>query len=109
MPQESKPLPSRAVKNIKQLILDGLERKGLSQTEASKRIGKNQAYINQFIKRSVPKRTLPEDVREALEDLLDLAPGALKLRQNDMSEHVNTKFLPLPLRREPDNNGNYIL
>ena len=45
--------------------------------EASERIGRNHAYLQQFLERGVPVK-LPEDIRERLAPLLDVAPDQLK-------------------------------
>ena len=42
--------------------------------EASERIGRNHAYLQQFFERGVPA-TLPEGVRERLASLLGVTPG----------------------------------
>lgn len=65
--------------DIKELILRKLKEREISANEASRRIGRNAAYLNQFLKRGVPQ-TLPEHTRERLEELLGLNPG--ELRQN---------------------------
>jgi phage repressor protein C with HTH and peptisase S24 domain len=68
--------------DVKGLIRARLAEKQLSLNEASRRIGRNQAYLNQFLERGVP-RVLPEDTRERLEDLLGLNRGALRqIRQS---------------------------
>jgi uncharacterized glyoxalase superfamily metalloenzyme YdcJ len=49
---------------IKQLV-DLIAERGTDLATVSRAIGKNHAYLQQFIKRRTPRR-LPEDVREAL-------------------------------------------
>ena len=63
--------------DIREFIRDRLARAGLSMKEASERIGRNHAYLQQFLERGVPVK-LPEEVREKLAPLLDLAPDQLK-------------------------------
>jgi hypothetical protein len=57
-----------------------LEELGLEMAPASKKIGKNHAYLQQFIKRGVPL-TLPEDVRENLAVLLRVSEDDLRYQQ----------------------------
>ena len=51
--------------DVRELIEKKLRERGLSMKDASVKIDKNAAYIQQFIKRKVPEK-LPEDVRESL-------------------------------------------
>jgi SOS-response transcriptional repressor LexA len=53
-------------------LLKALENAGLSLSEVSLRIGKNRAYVHQFIHRNTPKK-LPEDVRRDLSHLSGLS------------------------------------
>jgi len=56
---------------IRSLVLAKLDERGLNMAEVSKRLGKNQTYIQQFIKRGSP-RWLPEDVRTTLSEILGI-------------------------------------
>jgi len=49
----------------------------LSMKEASEKIGRNHAYLQQYFERSIPA-VLPEDVRDSLEALLGLDAGVLR-------------------------------
>ena len=63
--------------DIRDFIRDRLARAGLSMKEASERIGRNHAYLQQFLERGVPVK-LPEDIRERLAPLLEVTPDQLK-------------------------------
>jgi phage repressor protein C with HTH and peptisase S24 domain len=62
---------------VRKLILDRLTDLGLKMSEASLKIGKNHAYLQQFLKRGVPAQ-LPEDVRTALAELLKVPEDDLR-------------------------------
>jgi hypothetical protein len=49
----------------------------MNLAQASKAVGKNSAYLQQFVRRGIP-RVLPEDIREALAALLEVSPSALR-------------------------------
>jgi len=50
---------------VRKLLLDLIAGRGSDLASVSRAIGKNHAYLQQFVKRGVP-RHLPEDAREAL-------------------------------------------
>lgn len=62
---------------VRQLILDKLKEKGLTMSEASLKIGKNHAYLQQFLKRGYPTE-LPEKSRIPLSELLDVPEDQLR-------------------------------
>ncbi len=62
---------------VRQLILDKLKEKRLSMKEVSLRLGKNDAYIQQFLKRGVPAQ-LDEDVRGPLAGMLGIDEDLLR-------------------------------
>jgi len=62
---------------VRAVILARAEQLGLTLTDLSKKIGANQAYLQQFIRRGIPK-VLPEDKREAFAALLAVTPDALR-------------------------------
>jgi SOS-response transcriptional repressor LexA len=62
---------------VRDLIAQKLKDRGISMKEASERLGRNAAYIQQFIERGVPKQ-LPEDLRPALASMLDIAEPLLR-------------------------------
>lgn len=75
---------------VRKLILEKVEETGTDLKALSKAIGKNHAYMQQFIRRGVPK-TLDEDIRPALAQKLGLDPNQLKIgstgRNLSLSNH----------------------
>lgn len=49
----------------------------MKESPLSKLIGKNSAYLNQYFERGTPK-SLPEDVRDKLGVIFNLAPDSFK-------------------------------
>src|ERR1044071_2942862 len=80
--------------DVRELIRRELDARRLSMKEVSERIGKNHAYLQQFLERGKPDR-LPEDVREALAPILGVAPGDLKDGKPSLHDIVRV-FDPLP-------------
>lgn len=62
---------------VRQLILSRSQELGISHLELSRRAGKNEAYVHQFIYRGSPRR-LPEEVRAAIAEALDVPEDALR-------------------------------
>ena len=62
---------------IRLKVLDLIERKGTDLKNASLAIGKNAAYLHQYVYRGTPK-VLPEDVREALAAHLGVPDSQLR-------------------------------
>lgn len=73
--------------SVRELIRSRLRAANLSMAEASKRIGKNHAYLQQFLDRGIP-RALPEDLREKLAPLLSLSPSELKIGKEPSRQTV---------------------
>ena len=69
---------------VRKIITDALAQRGLTKKAASKMIGKNESYLQQFIERRVPRR-LPEDARDALADVLKIPTEILKTGKLDQS------------------------
>ena len=59
------------------LVLKLIDERGSDLKKASLAIGKNAAYVHQYIYRGTPK-VLPEDVREALARFLEIEPSELR-------------------------------
>ena len=59
------------------LILARTEQLGIPLAELSRKIGANHAYLQQYLRRGIP-RVLPEDVRESLAAVLQVSPDALR-------------------------------
>lgn len=66
--------------DVKDLVRQKLRERDLSMAEASKQIGRNAAYIQQFFERGTPKQ-LPEQVRYDLAHLLGIEPEDLRVLQ----------------------------
>lgn len=62
---------------VRKLILEKLEEIGLTMSEASLKIGKNQTYLQQFLKRGTPIE-LPEKSRLPLAELLGVPEDQLR-------------------------------
>lgn len=63
---------------IREFVARRAEQIGKSLSEMSKALGKNHAYLQQFVTRGVP-RILPEDVRPGLAVLLDCSENDLRI------------------------------
>jgi cyanate lyase len=63
---------------VRKLLKHFKDDKGISYKRMSEEIGRNHAYIQQFVERGSP-RTLPEEAREKLAAFLGIEPAALKL------------------------------
>lgn len=64
--------------SVRELIVKVLEERGESLSSMSKKLGRNHAYLQQFVHRGVPQK-LPEDVRIRLASLAGLQEGQLIL------------------------------
>jgi hypothetical protein len=73
---------------VRNLIIAMLDEKGLSMKEASLAIGRNEAYVQQFINRGSPVE-LAEREREILGRLLGVAPDDLRGPNNPIPSHMN--------------------
>lgn len=62
---------------IRQRVLKLIDERGTDLKNASLALGKNAAYVHQFIYRGTPK-VLPEDVREALARFLEVDDAELR-------------------------------
>lgn len=51
---------------------------GIKESPLSRQVGKNAAYFNQYFERGTPK-VLPEDVRDSLGTIFNLAPDSFKI------------------------------
>ena len=63
--------------DVRDYLREKLAERGLSMKEASERIGRNHAYLQQFLERGVPAN-LPEEARERLAELLGVSPDQLR-------------------------------
>jgi phage repressor protein C with HTH and peptisase S24 domain len=62
---------------VRQLIRNTLSERHLNMSNVSKRLGKNHAYLHQFLDRGIPAQ-LPELVREKLAVILQVPEAQLK-------------------------------
>lgn len=78
---------------VRQLILDKLDELGLTMSEASLKIGKNHAYLQQFLKRGYPLE-LPEKSRLPLADLLGVPEEQLRGPSSKLPKREYIKVNP---------------
>lgn len=76
-PRNDRGLPMTQLDAIRELVQRRIEELGLDYATVSRRLGKNHAYIQQYLKRNNPAK-LPEEVREALADVLGVDEATLK-------------------------------
>jgi SOS-response transcriptional repressor LexA len=62
---------------VRQLVRLALSERRLKMSDVSKSLGKNHAYLHQFLDRGIPAR-LPEEVRERLAEILEIPETQLK-------------------------------
>ena len=62
---------------VRQLVRHALSERRLKMSDVSKSLGKNHAYLHQFLDRGIPAR-LPEGVRERLAEILEIPESQLK-------------------------------
>ena len=68
--------------DVRQRLKEALDSRGIDYAVASRRCGKNHAYIQQYLRRGTPRR-LPDDVRECLADLLGMPEDDLRPPRGD--------------------------
>jgi SOS-response transcriptional repressor LexA len=81
--------------DVREYLRGKLAERGLSMKEASERMGRNHAYLQQFLERGIPA-VLPEDAREKLGDVLGVAPDTLRFGGPPSRSNVRAPFLRLP-------------
>lgn len=75
---------------VRKLILDKLAEKELTMSGASVKIGRNHAYLQQFLKRGVPAE-LEERDREKLAEILGVSPDDLRGPSNPLPARTYEK------------------
>lgn len=80
---------------VRKLILEKLEELNLTMSEASLKIGKNHAYLQQFLKRGYPLE-LPEKSRLPLADLLGVPEEQLRGPSSKLPKREYVKVNPSP-------------
>jgi SOS-response transcriptional repressor LexA len=91
------------IMDVREYLRGKLTERGLSMKEASERIGRNHAYLQQFLERGIPA-ALPEDVREKLAEVLGVAPDTLRFGGPPSRPNARAPFVRLP----PANPGDRI-
>lgn len=86
---------------VRELILEKARERGTNLAELSKRIGKNHAYLQQFISRGIPGE-LPEKVRDLLAPALgveerQLKTGSAKAGGNHQPSHAKKPIVAAQL------------
>ena len=61
---------------LNRLIMEKVAEHQLDLKALSERVGRNVTYLQQFVRKGVPKR-LPRDVRDSLAAVLDVSRSAL--------------------------------
>lgn len=61
---------------VRKLLMEKADEAGVSLKSLSERVGRNHAYLQQFIRRGIPTK-LPEDVRHKLSEILKVPETAL--------------------------------
>jgi phage repressor protein C with HTH and peptisase S24 domain len=91
--------------SVREMVVGRLAEIGETLKSASEKLGRNHAYLQQFVQRGTPAR-LPEDVRRDLATLLGVAEDALRgeapLRRREAAQREpRTPGLHEPPRTEP--------
>jgi phage repressor protein C with HTH and peptisase S24 domain len=87
---------------VRQLIRATLSERQLNMSNVSKKLGKNHAYLHQFLDRGIPGR-LPEIVREQLAGILGVPETQLK--SGDVRGRLS---IPVRVDRPPSHAGDKI-
>lgn len=69
-----------------------LEDRGISYAQCSQAMGRNHAYMQQYLERGTP-RFLKESDREVLEEMLALDPGTLDWGREGGADKISTKIV----------------
>lgn len=87
--------------HVRELIREKITEKGLDMAGLSRLIGRNHAYLQQFLERGSP-RELPEGIREALGPLLGVAPDQLRSKPQALPRAPVPGNQPLAFARAMD-------
>lgn len=82
--------------DVRKKIISLVEEKGFDLKSVSLAMGRNHAYLHQFLNRGIPRKLAEED-RERLAIILDISPedlkeGNQKLPKHDLKEEVSKSF-----------------
>ncbi|AUX76376.1 S24 family peptidase [Sinorhizobium fredii] len=80
---------------VRRTILKRMQERGLNYKEVSLELGKNAAYMQQFMERNIPAK-LKEDVRSRLSEILDLPEGDLGAPERTDSRSADDKSKDIP-------------
>lgn len=81
--------------DVREFLRVKLAEQGLSMKEASERIGRNHAYLQQYFERGIPA-ALPEEPREKLAELVGVDPDDLRGTAASTRTGVRKPFIRLP-------------
>jgi phage repressor protein C with HTH and peptisase S24 domain len=89
--------------SVRQLISDRLTELRLEMKQVSKQIGKNDAYLHQYLEYDTPQRGLDEETRAALAPILGVKPAALKkqIENLDVPGMASIELEPSNVRSAP--------
>lgn len=82
-----------ATEKARLFLAEAIEKKGCSYADLSRLIGRNPAYIQQFIKRGTPRR-LDEQDRRTIARYLDVSEHLLSGLQSPVEAHSPSPCLP---------------
>lgn len=88
-----KPLPALESADPRAIVAARMKELRLSLKELSRAVGKNEAYMHQYMTRNVPRR-LPEDVRDILKEVLGV-PESMLREPNDRRRMAGATSAPL--------------
>ena len=80
---------------IRELVKSALSERGLNMSVVSKGLGRNHAYLHQFLYRGIPSR-LPETIREKLAAILHVSEAQLKPGGPVQSHRASSAHLARP-------------
>src|SRR5438270_4088142 len=81
--------------DVREFLRLKLAERGMTMKQASERIGRNQAYLQQFLERGIPS-ALPEEARERLAEILAVPPDELRGAGGSARSGRRPAYLRLP-------------
>lgn len=88
-------MPNSGLDRVRRLIKDRIDTMGLNMSKVSRGLGRNHAYIQQYIERGTP-RELPEAIRRKLAPILQVPET--QLRPDDSGEQPSPPSPPVQER-----------
>lgn len=86
--------------DVRKLLSDAIRKKGLDMAKVSRAIGRNHAYIQQYVTLGKPKK-LPEDVRHDLAKELGISEDLLR-EPRTMEKSVNQSSISVAESRQQE-------